>query len=126
MELIIGGAYQGKLAYAKETFSLAQEDIFVCSETCTRIDFTKKAVYGIELFTLACVRAGVSPRAYFEAHRGKWARSVLICTDISCGVVPVDAQLRAWREETGRLLNDLSAGAGRVTRLFCGIAQVIK
>ena len=126
MELIIGGAYQGKLRYAKQAFCLAQKDIFTCSETNAHIDFAKKAIYGIESFTLACVRAGVSPRAYFAAHRGEWAKSILICTDISCGVVPADALLRAWREETGRLLNDLSAEAAHVTRLFCGIAQVIK
>jgi hypothetical protein len=31
MQLIIGGAYQGKLEYAKKTYNLKDEDIFECS-----------------------------------------------------------------------------------------------
>ena len=30
MKLIIGGAYQGKRAFAKTAFSLGEEDIFTC------------------------------------------------------------------------------------------------
>ena len=32
MILIIGGAYQGKLDYAKEKFGLRDEDIFDCAK----------------------------------------------------------------------------------------------
>ena len=32
MILIIGGAYQGKRAFARETFSLTEDDIFTCTD----------------------------------------------------------------------------------------------
>ena len=39
MTLIIGGAYQGKLAFAQETFCLGQEDVFTCDGA--HIDFRR-------------------------------------------------------------------------------------
>jgi len=51
---------------------------------------------------------------------------VLIANDISMGVVPMEADIRAWREESGRMLNYLAGKAGHVHRVFLGIGQVIK
>ena len=51
---------------------------------------------------------------------------MLIGQDFSCGLVPMDAQLRLWREENGRMNNLLAGRAERVVRMFCGIAQVLK
>ena len=39
MELIIGGAYQGKRAFAVNTLGIPETDIFTCSGT--EIDFSK-------------------------------------------------------------------------------------
>ena len=52
--------------------------------------------------------------------------SVLIATDISCGVVPVDPLMRAWREACGRMNNLLAEEADEVWRLFCGLPQRLK
>ena len=48
MILIIGGAYQGKLDYAKAAFSISEEDVFSC--TGDTIDFSKRCVDRIEEF----------------------------------------------------------------------------
>lgn len=124
MVFIIGGAYQGKLTYAKAAFDLAPEDIFTCNGT--QIDFGRRCVRSIEEFTLACVQAGADAVAYFAAHREEWEDSILICRDIFCGVVPLGAENRAWRQETGRLCRYLSAEAERVVRIFCGLEQRLK
>ena len=121
MTLIIGGAYQGKLAFARETFGFAQEDVFTCSGC--RIDFSKPCVNALEEFTLACVRQGVDPEMYLRAHRGEWEDTVFICQDLFCGVVPVDTELRAWRQITGLVCQYLSREASRVSRIFCGLEQ---
>ena len=42
MILIFGGAYQGKLDFAKETFGLTDADIHVCSTG--EIDFSKRCI----------------------------------------------------------------------------------
>ena len=39
MKLIIGGAYQGKHAFAKEKFGFSEEQFFLCTDTA--IDFSR-------------------------------------------------------------------------------------
>ena len=125
MELIIGGAYQGKLEYAAKTYNLKETDIYVCAED-TAVDLDKKCVYGIEEFVMYCLKRGLSAREILEENREKWENSVFICREIFSGVVPVDVLLRTWRDETGRVLTWLSKEAASVTRLFCGIPQKLK
>ncbi len=124
MVLIIGGAYQGKLDFAKTAFTLSEDDIFICNGS--EIDFSKRCVGSIEEFTLACVQNGIDPSEHFKAHREEWKNSILICEDIFCGVVPMGAQLRAWRQATGRLCQYLSREAEQVSRIFCGLEQRLK
>ncbi len=125
MELVIGGAYQGKLEYAKEKYGLGEEDVFLCREDAP-VGFGRKCIGRTEEFVLWCVRNGGDPVGFFEKDREKWKDSVILCTDIFCGVVPLEADLRKWREETGRLCAYLSGQAEQVTRMFCGIPQRLK
>ena len=124
MTLIIGGAYQGKLAFARETFSLAEEDVFTCSGT--EIDFSKPCINALEEFTLACIRQGADPVAFLREHRARWEHTVFICQDLFCGVVPIDTELRSWRHTTGLVCQYLSREADRVSRIFCGLEQRLK
>lgn len=120
MILIIGGAYQGKLSFAQETFGLTEKDIHVCKEG--EIDFSRKCIYGIEEFTWG----HPDPAAYFREHRADWEDSVLILRDVFCGVVPMDPETRLWRQKTGRLAQYLSKEARQVSRIFCGLEQRLK
>ena len=120
MILIIGGAYQGKLDFAKETFGITDADVYICGED--EIDFSKRCIYQIEAFT-AC---NEDPIGYFETHREDWQDSILILQDIFCGVVPMGAENRAWRQRTGRLAQYLSREAHQVSRIFCGLELKLK
>jgi adenosyl cobinamide kinase/adenosyl cobinamide phosphate guanylyltransferase len=124
MVLIIGGAYQGKLAFAREAYALAEGDIFTCTDG--HIDFSRRCIDRLEEYVLACVREEKDPTAQFASAPEKWADSILICRDLSCGVVPISAEERAWRNETGCLCQFLAARADRVSRLFCGLEQRLK
>lgn len=125
MELIIGGAYQGKTAYAKETFGLKEEQVRSCPEDALP-DWSAPCLRHLENFALFCVRQGKQPEREIALYRDLWKDSVLLCDDISCGVVPMEAETRAWREGTGRMLAALSREANTVTRLFCGLPQRLK
>ena len=120
MILIIGGAWQGKLDFAKETFGLTETDVFTC--TGGEIDFSKRCIYSVEEFALY----HPDPIGYFEAHRELWQNSIVILRDIFCGVVPCSEAERAWRQKTGRLAQYLSREATRVSRIFCGLEQRLK
>lgn len=124
MVLIIGGAYQGKLDFAREKFKLQDRDIYTCSGE--KPDFSCPCIYGLEKFVLYCVQKNIDPRAYFEERRKLWEQSIIICEDIFCGVVPLGAETREWRQETGKLCQYLSAEATQVSRIFCGLEQRLK
>ena len=124
MELIIGGAYQGKTDYARENLGIS--DVFECAEDTLCPDFSSGCVTHLEKFALGCVRRGVSPREEIAAMEEKWQTCVLVCDDISQGIVPMGADMRLWREETGRMLAYLSGRATHVHRVFLGFGQVIK
>lgn len=124
MTFIFGGAHQGMEQYAREV--CGAEAIATLDENSREIDFGAPALAGLDRFVLGCVRRGVSAAAYFEANAEKWKDGVLIGKDFSCGLVPMDAEMRLWREENGRLNNYLAGRADRVVRMFCGLAQVLK
>lgn len=125
MNFIIGGAYQGKLDYAKNHFGLTERDIFNCSEN-EIIDFHARCINNLQKYTFLCVKKSIDVIEEFEKHRFEWENSILICEDIFCGVVPLGADMRAWREMTGRLCLYLSHEAETVTRIFCGLEHTLK
>lgn len=124
MILIIGGAYQGKLEYAKTTLRISENDIFTCTDT--KIDFSKRCICNLEAFTQACIAEDKDPIAYFRANHASWQEHILICRDIFCGVVPLGAEQRAWRQSTGWLCQYLAHEASQVSRIFCGLEQRLK
>ena len=120
MILIIGGAYQGKLDFTKETFGITDADVHICD--AGEIDFSKRCIYKIEEFALH----HPDPVSYFKASRESWQDSILIIQDIFCGVVPMGAENRVWRQRTGILAQYLSREATQVSRIFCGLEQRLK
>ncbi len=124
MKLIVGGAYQGKLDYAREQFGV--KDVFVCNRDLSELDFSREAIYGLEDFALACVRRGVEAKDYLAEHREQLEDKIIICTDVSQGVVPMERELRDMREMVGRAMVYLAKEADSVIRVFCGLGQEIK
>lgn len=53
-------------------------------------------------------------------------KAVVICNEVGCGLVPVQAEQREQRERAGRLCALLAARADSVVRMVCGIPQLIK
>jgi len=125
MDFIIGGAYQGKRDLAFRRFGLTEDDIYTCTEA-EGIRFGARCIDRLEEFTLWCVRNEKDALTIFRDNREAWQNSVLLCQDIFCGVVPMGADMRAWREMTGRLAAYLADEADSVTRMFCGLETRLK
>lgn len=122
MELIIGGACQGKTDYAKRVYGLTDAEIFTCEGL--ELDLRARCLRHLESFALACVRAGIEPARQLATL--ELADKILICDDISCGIVPLEQTERFWREATGRMTTLLAKNARHVTRIFCGLPLELK
>ena len=126
MVLIIGGAWQGKLDFARERFGLSEADLFICNENTAALDTSKRCVAYVDRWVLNRIRAGADPLAELEAFLPALEDAVVIATDVSGGVVPMDPTLRAWRETCGRMNPKLVKASDEIWRLFCGIPQRVK
>lgn len=124
MKLVFGGAYQGKLTWARAVYGLAQDRCYDCREGLPREPVD--CLYHLEDFSYACAGAGLDAVKEFSDRRDLWQDSVLILRDIGSGVVPMDRTERAWREENGKLLRYLAKEAERVSRIFCGLEERLK
>ncbi len=126
MVLIIGGAYQGMLEYALEKTHYRPSDVYNCTRDRVDIDFSKRILNNVEEICYACLEADRNPVKFMAARRSKWANSVIIMNDISCGLVPMDPRDRAARESASRLAIYLVNEADAVIRVFAGLAKRLK
>ena len=113
MILVIGGLGAGKREYVKREYGYADDDI-----AAGTLDGRPVAADVQEL-----AGRGGDEEALFSALLRK---DVVICNEVGCGVVPLDAADRAWRDAVGRLCARLAARANRVVRVCCGLPIVIK
>ena len=118
MEVIVGGAHAGKTQYAAQHFGISKEEIFVCSENGTP-DFNARCIGHLERYLRHCAAADLEPAPPASFRED----AVIICEDITCGIVPVDPLDRKWREMTGRYLQRLAREGAGVTRVVCGFGQ---
>lgn len=124
MELIIGGAFQGKSEYAKKHFpkinwvngkEIGEEQLLNARGILGFHEYIKNEMkQGHDVSTLAKKIIEQNPQA------------VLVSDEVGYGVVPVDAFERAYREAVGRICTELAAYSSRVTRVICGTGVVIK
>lgn len=124
MILVFGGAYNGKTDYIKEKFNITEDDIFYCKDD--NIDFSKKVICGLHKFTYNCVLKNINSLNYIKNNINLFEDKIIICDEISSGIVPLKKEDRIWREETGRCLQYLSKESSFIYRIFCGIPTIIK
>ena len=125
MILIFGGAYQGKLEYALDNFNMTEKDVFHCKEEAA-LDLSFKVISNLENFVMGCVKEGKEAKGLLLEYGEALEDKIIIVTDISQGIVPMDPVQRCWREMVGRTMLYLGGRAEKVIRVFCGLGQEIK
>ena len=120
--LIVGGACQGKREYAKNAFGLNEREILPWNEEREETS----CIADLHLRVRACLEKGLTQQEALEKLLPFCRGKIVLCDDIFCGVVPLDALERQWREVTGRLLCRLAQEADTVIRMQCGLPQAIK
>ena len=72
------------------------------------------------------LRADRDPWEEIQSLIKKESRLILTVQELGCGIVPVDAFDREWREVTGRICCELAKRAQAVYRMTCGIPARLK
>ena len=124
MEMIIGGAFQGKSALAKQKYP---EVIWADG---AEADWEKlshaEGILGFHEYIRKEMKAGKDISSLAEDMIRVNPEVILVSDEVGYGVVPIDAFDRAYREAVGRICTKLAAYSHRVTRVACGIGTVIK
>ena len=121
MILIFGGAYNGKIEFAKKKYDLKDEDIFFCNDDF--LDYSRKIICGLHVFTKKCILNSVDSLKIIEDNIGLLKDKIIICDEIGSGIVPMEKEDRMWREENGRVLQYLCKNADEVYRVFFGLSE---
>ena len=134
MRLVTGGAYQKKLAFAKGLTGKPEPRVWDGAQG-EPSDWRQVEVLN-HFPELVRRKLAEEP----EAARGKsgaleqmlqrMSREnpslVVVTREVGCGLVPMDAFERLWREQAGRLSCRLAEQSVQVYRVCCGQAQKIK
>lgn len=124
MRLIIGGACQGKLAYAKETYP---EVVWIDGRLCAEAEIYEcQGVYHFHEYIRRMMQDERDVSELAEQLSEKNPDMIIVSDEIGYGIVPVDDFLREYREMTGRICTKLAARADSVCRVVCGIGTKIK
>lgn len=130
MHLFIGGAHNGKREYVRAM--LAGEE----TEWIEAGDLSRLPQPPSGRIVLAGLEAYISANHHDEAaamedvfgfiEAADRDLLVVIVTDIGRGIVPADPHSRWLRDTCGRLNQRLFREAGRVTRIWYGLAKELK
>ncbi|WP_195978049.1 bifunctional adenosylcobinamide kinase/adenosylcobinamide-phosphate guanylyltransferase [Blautia luti] len=124
MEMIIGGAYQGKTDHAKKEYPqlvwgngalVSEKELMNLQGILDFQEYIRKELKeGRDVTKLAQKLIDGNPDI------------IIVSQEVGYGVVPVDAFDRKYREAVGRVCTKLAAYSRKVTRVVCGIGTVIK
>lgn len=135
MELILGGYAQGQLDFAKSCYP----DAVVFDEnSCNTLfaeqpgeigDNAVKIWNNFNISVKKMIESGKSDdeiRDMIQRLITFHKNLVVISDEIGCGIIPMNANERHFREFIGRIQCFLAEKAERVFRVVCGIPQRIK
>lgn len=124
--MIIGGAFQGKLAYGKRLYP---DVLWVDGSQCPVAAIEScGGIYQFQEYIRRLLTAGEEERLAAVVKRLVQVNPevVIISDEVGCGLVPADAFERKYREQVGRICTELAACSERVDRVVCGVGVVIK
>jgi adenosylcobinamide kinase / adenosylcobinamide-phosphate guanylyltransferase len=142
LHFITGGAFNGKRAWVKKTYGLTGSWLSAYQETPLTDDVTHVksdllVLEGIEFWLKEAAINYGSARCleiwnYTVNNWLLWEKAephrklVVIGTDITKGIVPIEKENRLWRDVTGWAYQDLAAKAEKVDVIWYGLNQTIK
>lgn len=128
MKMIIGGSFQGKLAYARMRHPrIRWVDGRDCPYDAVR---TCEGLFHLEAYIRRVMQEEEEKEGVYLKILTELARMnpeiVVISDEVGYGLVPADAFERRYRETVGRICTQLAAEAVQVDRVVCGIGVTVK
>ncbi|MCR5793531.1 MAG: bifunctional adenosylcobinamide kinase/adenosylcobinamide-phosphate guanylyltransferase [Lachnospiraceae bacterium] len=124
MVIYIGGAFQGKLALAQKE----HPEAVVCDGKMPEdtMEGASYLLYHFHTLIGTKLKKGVSVEQIVEEVNALKGQLILVCDEVGSGVVPMEKEMRKYREGVGRVMTLLCKKANRVVRVVCGVGTVIK
>lgn len=129
MILILGGSNQGKLFFVKKNYKIEDKDIFTLGFDTTYNDLINtnaKCIYHLERITNYLYDNMIRLDDIKEELINKFQDKIIICEDISNGVVPMDKDKRIKREMAGTINNIIASEAKTVIEIIVGMERILK
>ncbi|MCC8050530.1 MAG: bifunctional adenosylcobinamide kinase/adenosylcobinamide-phosphate guanylyltransferase [Clostridiales bacterium] len=135
MKLIIGGAFQGKLEFARKTYGVADGWIDGCTCDYTEIMDCRGIYHFHEYLRRLLDRDGLTENlTELEEQAGLFADwiyhknpdLIIVSTELGYGIVPMEPNDRLWRETVGRVCTSLASKSDEVVRVVCGLGTWLK
>lgn len=124
VKFIIGGAYQGKLEFAKQKY---RKEIISDGKSCSIEEtFSCEILNSFEALIKRFFSTIQEIITYLDTLLVKNPNIILICNEIGYGIVPIEKSNRLFRELVGRACCEVSKRANTVERVFCGLGVYIK
>lgn len=141
MHVITGGAYHGKAKWVRQYYQVDQEVLWISAysgDSCPKNlpeNFPLIVLEGIEQWIYEMVKEGSYTRTNGRNLIDRWLkweekektrRLVVIGTDISKGIVPIEKEHRRWRDHVGWFFQDLVSRCERFDVIWYGLHQRLK
>lgn len=146
MHIITGGAYNGKSAWVREYYQLNNckhfrwisaykvgkypEDLSVFNEQIIILEGVEQWIFGLIEDCPSANHREMGRKLiqnWVSWEQGNIERKlVIIGTDISKGIVPMDQNSRMWRDTTGWFYQDLVKNSNRFDLVWYGIQKRLK
>ncbi|WP_100403469.1 bifunctional adenosylcobinamide kinase/adenosylcobinamide-phosphate guanylyltransferase [Bacillus sp. FJAT-42315] len=141
MHLITGGAFNGKKQWVMKTYELEavshqwvsfyKREKTVWTESIVVLEgiecYMKQLVEQTEDAKLARKQWKQQLQAWLDWEKEKPDRKLLLIgSDITKGIVPIEALDRMWRDAAGWCFQEAAKQAEQVTAIWYGIPQILK
>ncbi|MFJ7639652.1 bifunctional adenosylcobinamide kinase/adenosylcobinamide-phosphate guanylyltransferase [Peribacillus sp. NPDC046944] len=142
MHFVTGGAYNGKTKWVKQFYGLNTEGLWLSGYQNDQPDFRD---FQKDIVVLQGIDAWIGQDVNImdvESIRKKWKEildgwriwekeesgrtCVVIGSDLSKGIVPIEKKNRQWRDACGWIFQDVASISTRVDIIWYGINQRIK
>ena len=126
MKMIIGGAFQGKTAFATSRFGISEEEILNGENCDSNAVFSAKCVNNFHVIIRRLLEKNIDPIDFTECLCKENPGAVIITNEIGSGIIPIEKSDRIWREQAGRAGCIIAKNSEIIVRVFCGIPEIIK